>query len=79
MYLFVEFVRNASFLGHALDILMNSSARPDVVESSPPPSCPRLSRASTSFLFSFSEQGVDGRDKLGQDSGEMVQFDRNPL
>jgi hypothetical protein len=28
----------------------------------PPPSCPRSSRASTSFLLSFGEQGVDGRD-----------------
>jgi hypothetical protein len=26
MYLFAEFVRNASFLGHALDILMNSKS-----------------------------------------------------
>jgi hypothetical protein len=30
-------------------------------------------RASTSFLLSFSEQGVDGRDKRGHDSGEVVQ------
>jgi len=27
----------------------------------------------------FSEQGVDGRDKPGHDSGEVVQRDRNPL
>src|SRR5258707_15858484 len=56
----------------------------------PPPSCPRLLRASTSFGLSFSEQGVDGRDIRaftpvfdgllpGHDSGEMVQRDRNPL
>ena len=36
------------------------------------PSCPRLSRASTSFLRQLSEQDVDGRDKPGHDSGEAV-------
>jgi hypothetical protein len=30
------------------------------------------------FLLRFSEQGVDGRDKPGHDSGEVVQRDRNP-
>jgi hypothetical protein len=33
-----------------------------------PASCPRLSRASTSFLPGFSEQDVDGRDKPGHDA-----------
>jgi hypothetical protein len=37
-----------------------------------PSSCPRLSRASTSLLPSFSKQGVDGRDKPGHDSEEML-------
>ncbi len=45
----------------------------------PPPSCRRLSRASTSFWLHFSKQGVDGRDKPGHDSGEMIQHDSNPL
>jgi hypothetical protein len=31
------------------------------------------------FFLSFSEQDVDGRDKPGHDSGEVVQRDRNPL
>src|SRR5258708_23100999 len=43
-----------------------------------PPSCPRLSRASTSFLRAFSEKDVDSRDKLGHDSGEMARH-RNAL
>jgi putative endonuclease len=32
------------------------------------PSCPRLSRASTSFFCGHSKQDVDGRDKPGHDS-----------
>jgi hypothetical protein len=44
-----------------------------------PSSCPRLSRASTSFLPSFSRCGVDGRDKPGHDSEKVVQHERNPL
>src|SRR6267154_5291070 len=36
-----------------------------------PPSCPRLSRASTSFLRQLSKQGVDGRDKPGHDAGRI--------
>src|SRR5260221_121817 len=43
-----------------------------------PPSCPRLSRASTSFLRAFSEKDVDSRDKPGHDSGEMARH-RNAL
>src|SRR5260370_32979034 len=43
-----------------------------------PPSCPRLSRASTSFLRDFSEKDVDSRDKPGHDSGEMARH-RNAL
>src|SRR6266481_2336610 len=35
----------------------------------PPPSCPRLSRASTSCLRGFGEKDVDGRDKPGHDAG----------
>src|SRR5258708_39197876 len=35
----------------------------------PPPSCPRLSRASTSFFRRLSKQDVDGRDRPGHDSG----------
>src|SRR5262245_34815285 len=35
---------------------------------SPLQSCPRLSRASTSFLRRLSKQDVDGRDKPGHDS-----------
>jgi len=31
------------------------------------------------LLRPFSEKGVDGRDKPGHDSGEMVQHDRNVL
>ena len=31
------------------------------------------------FLAEFSQQGVDGRDKPGHDSGEMDQYDRNAL
>jgi hypothetical protein len=38
-----------------------------------------LSRASTSFLPTFSKQGVDGRDKPGHDSEKVTQRDRNPL
>jgi hypothetical protein len=30
-------------------------------------------------LPSFSKQGVDGRDKPGQDSEEVAQHDRDPL
>ena len=52
-------------------------ARPDVIESRSPPSCPRLSRASTPFLWRFSKQDVGGRDKPGHDSGEMVRHDSN--
>src|SRR5258707_15427709 len=37
--------------------------------SHPSSSCPRLSRASTSFLLHLRKQGVDGRDKPGHDSG----------
>jgi hypothetical protein len=37
-----------------------------------PSSCPRLSRVSTLFLRQFSEQGVDGRDKPGHDSGSTA-------
>ena len=51
---------------------------------------PALVAASTSFLLSFSEQGVDGRDIRaftpvfdgllpGHDSEEVAQHDRNPL
>jgi hypothetical protein len=51
---------------------------------------PALVAAPTTFLLSFSEQGVDGRDIRaftpvfdgllpGHDSGEVVQRDRNPL
>jgi hypothetical protein len=36
-----------------------------------------LSRASTFFLPGVSQQGVDGRDEPGHDSGEMAQHDRN--
>jgi hypothetical protein len=36
----------------------------------PPPSRPRLSRASTPFLRQPREQGVGGRDKPGHDSGD---------
>jgi hypothetical protein len=49
------------------------------IEIASPPSCPRLLRASTSFSPSFSKQGVDGRDKPGHDSGEMVQYERDLL
>src|SRR6266436_6439699 len=45
----------------------------------PSPSCPRLSRASTSFLRAFSEKGVDGRHKPGHDGGEMARHDWNAL
>src|SRR5580704_18394582 len=41
-----------------------------------PPSCPRLSRASTSFLRPFRKRDVDGRDKPGHDFGELIQYDR---
>jgi DNA polymerase-3 subunit epsilon len=44
-----------------------------------PSSCPRLSRASTPFLWRPSKQGVDGRDEPGHDAGEVVQFERKPL
>jgi hypothetical protein len=37
----------------------------------------RLSRASTSCLCTFSEKDVDGRDKPGHDSGEVVQYATN--
>src|SRR5258708_2096119 len=43
------------------------------MEPPPSPSCPRSSRASTSFLRHLSKQDVDGRDKPGHDSGEVVQ------
>ncbi len=46
------------------------------IESAPSSSCPRLSRASTSFLRCLSKQDVDGRDEPGHDSGEVVQDDR---
>src|SRR5258708_17781287 len=36
-------------------------------------SCPRLSRASTSFWPSFSKQDVDGRDKPGHDD-DVVRY-----
>jgi hypothetical protein len=39
-------------------------------------SCPRLSRASTSFLRAFSEKDVDGRDKPGHDCGEVIRHYR---
>jgi hypothetical protein len=32
----------------------------------------------TFFLQHLSKQGVDGRDKPGHDSGEMVQYHLNP-
>jgi hypothetical protein len=38
-------------------------------DSIPPSSCPRLSRASTSFSLSAHKQDMDGRDKPGHDSG----------
>ncbi len=44
----------------------------DVIEITSPPSCPRLSRASTSFLRALSKNDVDGRDKPGHDSGEIA-------
>src|SRR6266851_6158607 len=44
-----------------------------------PPSCPRLSRASTSFLLRLSKQDVDGRDKPGHDSGEVARYHRNTV
>jgi hypothetical protein len=31
------------------------------------------------FLPGLSKQDVDGRDKPGHDSGEVVQYDRNVL
>ena len=31
------------------------------------------------FLSGFGKQGVDGRDKPGHDSQEVVQYDRNAL
>ena len=40
-------------------------------------SCPRLSRASTSFLRHLNKQDVDGRDKPGHDSEQMVRYDQN--
>jgi hypothetical protein len=43
-----------------------------------PASCPRLSRASTSFLRQISKQGVDGRDNPGHDSDRKnrhIRFD----
>jgi hypothetical protein len=33
------------------------------------------SRASTSFFRAFHEKDVDGRDKAGHDSEEVVQYD----
>src|SRR5260370_15824995 len=62
-----------------------SSAQSDEIEPPPPPSCPSpdlirgLSRASTPCLRQISKQGVDGRDKPGHDSGEVVQNDQNRL
>ena len=44
-----------------------------------PPSCPRLSRASTSFLRHLSKQDVDGRDTPGHDSGEWFNIMGAPL
>src|SRR5260370_10824975 len=46
-------------------------------ESTRTASCPRLSRASTSFLPRASKQDVDGRDKPGHDSGGIVHHDRH--
>jgi hypothetical protein len=31
------------------------------------------------FLWTVSEKDVDGRDKPGHDSGQVVQYDRNAL
>jgi hypothetical protein len=45
----------------------------DAIGLPPPASCPRLSRASTPFLMRFSGKDVDGRDKPGHDSEQMVQ------
>src|SRR5260370_21255013 len=45
-------------------------ARFDETEAPLPPSCPRLSRASTPFLRAFSEKDVDGRDKPRHDAAQ---------
>src|SRR5260370_13942941 len=48
----------------------------DETEPPLPASCPRLSRASTSFLRAFSQEDMDGRDKPGHDAKQMVQHDQ---
>jgi hypothetical protein len=57
----------------------NIRAFSDMVESHLQESCPRSSRASTSFLRWLRKKGVDGRNKSGHDSERLAQPNRKML
>src|SRR5580700_9550613 len=57
------------FIDHPFQSARSSTSRAcsGLIESGSLSSCPRLSRASTSFLRHLSKQDVDGRTELGHD------------
>jgi hypothetical protein len=59
-------MRRAATLPHATTHARRRNTDAEVCTDDSPPSCPRLSRASTPCLL-WTKEGVDGRDKPGHD------------